>query len=563
MRILLASLAAGAALAGCTSDSPPPGDDEGPGPTAVFLSPTEHLTRASIALRGIRPSLADLQAVAADPDQLGSIVDRYLDSPEFGETIKELHNEQLFVRVEQPGLTMPAVDALAGKTFHQINDAVFEEPLRLIEDIVMSDQPYTKIVTADYTMANGITASVWGLSHTGAPDAWEKTSWTDGRPPAGILASAALYHRFRSTGFNFNRGRANEISSALLCHDYLDSEIMIDTNVDLSDPDVVADAVVQNSSCAGCHQSLDPLASYLFGFRKTIQINQIVSYPIASYYPNQTDQWQTTNKRPPMYFGIEANGMSGLGQAIADDPRFARCAAIHFASYLAETPDTELSGAWVARLQADFVDSGYNAKQLARAVVMSDEFRVAYDTDDTRSETTVGYLKARPEQLDRMMQDLTGFDWAFESTANVRGTPFGHADLMNGDYLGYRVLGGGIDSFYVTQPVFTMNATSSLVGKNLAEAAADYVVEHDATAAQGARTLFTAATVDATDETSVRAELAVLHQRIFSELVTADDPELDATYQLFVDALAASGNARRAWKVTLTGMLSDFRSLFY
>src|SRR5689334_13894447 len=418
MRILIASLAAGAALAGCTSDSPPPGDDEGPGPTAVFLSPTEHLTRASIALRGLRPSAADLQAVADDPDQLGSIVDRYLDSPEFGETIKELHNEQLFVRVEQPNLAMPAVDTLTGKTFHDINDGVFEEPLRLIEDIVMSDQPYTKIVTADYTMANGITATVWGLNHTGAPDAWEKTSWNDGRPPAGILASAALYHRFRSTGFNFNRGRANEISSALLCHDYLDSEIMIDTNVDLSDPDVVADAVVENSTCAGCHQSLDPLASYLFGFRKTIQINQITTYPVASYYPNQVNQWQTTNKRPPMYFGALASGMSGLGQAIADDPRFARCAAIHFAAYLSETPDSELSGAWVARLQAAFVDGGYNAKQLARDVVLSDEFRVAYDTDEAKSEGTIGYLKARPEQLGRMIKDITGFDWAFESTAN-------------------------------------------------------------------------------------------------------------------------------------------------
>jgi hypothetical protein len=338
---------------------------------------------------------------------------------------------------------------------------------------------------------------------------------------------------------------------------------MIDTNVDLSDPDVVADAVVQNSSCAGCHQSLDPLASYLFGFRRTIQINQITQYPLVTYYPSQTDQWQTTNKRPPMYFGIEANGMSGLGQAIADDPRFARCAAIHFASYLSETPDTELSGAWVARLQADFVDGGYNAKQLAREVVLSDEFRVAYDTDEGRSEGTIGYLKARPEQLARMIEDLTGFAWEFESTASVRGTPYGHADLMNGDYLGYRVLGGGIDSFYVTQPVFTMNATSSLVAKNLAEAAADHVVEHDATAPPASRTLFTAATVDATDATSVRAELAVLHQRIFSELIADDDEEIDATYDLFADALAASGNARRAWKVTVTGMLSDFRAQFY
>jgi hypothetical protein len=563
MRIFFASLAAAAALSGCTSDGPGGDDDPGPGPTAVFLSPTEHLARASLALRGLRPSIADLQAVADDPAQVPVIVDRYLDSPEFGETIKELHNERLFLRVEQNVLALPSVDALAGKTFQEVNSAVFEEPLRLIEDIVMSGRPYTEIVTADYTMANGTTATVWGLDHTGAPDVWERTTWNDGRPAAGILSSAALYHRHRSTGFNFNRGRANMISSALLCHDYLDSEIMIDTNVDLSDPAVVADAVVENASCAGCHQSLDPLASYLFAFRRSIQVGRVETYPIPTYYPGQVDQWENTNERPPMYFGATADGLNGLGQAIADDPRFARCAAIHLASYLSETPEGDLSGAWVARLQAGFVEGGFDAKQLARDVVLSDEFRVAYDTDATRAEATIGYLKARPEQLARMVKDLTGFAWAFESTQNVRGAPYGHADLLNSDLVGFRVLGGGIDSYYVTRPVFTMNATSSLVANELGQAAADFVVEHDATAPADQRTLFTAAAVDATDEASVRAQLAALHGRIFSELVTADDPALDAGYELFADALALSGSAKRAWKVTLTAMLSDFRALFY
>ena len=68
-------------LAACTSEVVPPTPDAAPdpvSPTVVYLTPTQHLTRASMALRGVRPSLEDLRAVEADPQALGGIVDRYL-----------------------------------------------------------------------------------------------------------------------------------------------------------------------------------------------------------------------------------------------------------------------------------------------------------------------------------------------------------------------------------------------------------------------------------------------------------------------------------------------------
>ncbi|MEO7097029.1 MAG: hypothetical protein ABI175_27465, partial [Polyangiales bacterium] len=270
-----------------------------------------------------------------------------------------------------------------------------------------------------------------------------------------------------------------------------------------------------------------------------------------------------TNKRPPMFFGTPATSLAGLGQAVADDPRFARCTAMRFASYLTEVPRDQLSGAWIAKLQSELVAQNFNAKKLARAIVLSDEFRVSYDTDDAAAETLVGAQKARPDQLERMLRDLTGFRWTTTTTAKLRAIPYGTPDLLKSDFVGFRVLGGGIDSYFVTEPVHTMNATSSLVAKAAAAAAADYVVEHDFTAAAAQRTLFVEAAVTDTDEAHVRAELAHLHARIYGELVSADSEEVTETYALFTDALAAAGNSRRAWKLTLIGMLSDFRSLFY
>lgn len=548
MRVLASLLC----LAACTGGASSTGDDVPPpdvSKTAVYLTPAQHLTRASMVLRGVRPSVEDLEAVTADPNMLGTIVDRYLSTPEFGQTIRELHNETLLMEIEQPQFTYPAIGPVATATARDINSN-FEEPLRLIEDIVMSDQPYTKIVTANYTMANATSAAIWGLDHTTAPDHWERTAWKDNRPALGILATNALFNRERSTGFNYNRGRANLVSSTLLCHDFLESDIAVDTSVDLSNPDIVSDAVVANPSCAGCHQTLDPLASYFFQFRNTLAPVGVDSYPITYYQPQTINRWMTTNKRPPMFFG---QSTTNLGESIAADPRFAMCAAKRFAAYFSES---EPSAGWIARLQKQFTDAGYSAKQLAKAVVMSDEFRISHDTDATAAESTVGFLKVRPEQYQRMLRDITGFNWSTTPATKLRGIPYGAANLLESDFIGFRVLAGGIDGYFVTKPVHTMNATSSLVAKAAASAAADFAVDTDPS-------LFVKASVNSTDDAKIREQLAYLHARIYGELVAPDSPEVDDSFALYTDAFTETGSRARAWKLVLVGMLSNFRSLFY
>ena len=525
----------------------------------MYLSPTEHLMRASMALRGVRPALADLKAVAADPAKLPQIVDRYLQSPELGATVRDLHNEVLLLRTERSDLTPAPVGGLSGRTFVDLGTSFHDEPLRLIEDVVMTDQPYTTIVTADYTMADPIVATMYGLPHS-QNDAWERVP-RFGRPAAGILASDAFHYRYRSAGTNFHRGRANAVSRALLCHDFLDGDIQVDARVNLADPDAVSHAVVDNPSCAGCHQTLDPLASYFYAFDQgPIRPDAASSYPSTIYHPENAATWLFATGRPPSYFGENVTGLAGLGQAIAADPRFARCAAIHFASYLTEVPAAQLDPQWIAELQGVLEDSGMRAKALARAIVLSDRFRVAYERDPGAAELLVGYQKVRPAQLARMLEDLTGYRWSAESDAMVGDTwRTGRIDYLEDDYNGFRVLAGGIDSFLVTQPVHTMNATSSMVTRLAAYRAAEYVVDHDAAAAPDARTLLRGADVAATDEASVRANLAYLQARIFGDL----DGDTDDTYRLFSGALAQSGDAKRAWIVTLTGMLSDLKAVYY
>ncbi|HRC58589.1 MAG TPA: DUF1585 domain-containing protein [Kofleriaceae bacterium] len=546
-------------LLACTEQPAPPLPTSSP---LVLLSPVERLARASLAVRGYRPSLAELEAVAADPDRLAALVDEYLRAPEFGDTIRDLHNDTLLMDLEAPKFIYPNLGPFADATYAQLR-AIMQEPLRLIEHVVVTGRPYTEIVTAPYTMANGTVATAFGLPHAGAAEVWEVTAWPDGRPAAGILASNALYQRHVSAGDNYHRGRANLISRALLCHDYLDSDVVLDTTINLADPEVVAEAVTKNPSCASCHQTLDPLASYFFTFAPKDYPNAITRYPYSGYKPRFAEQWRTTNKRPPMYFGAAPQGLAGLARAIADDPRFARCAAQRFTSHLTQVPIEDLDPALIARLQTAFVDSGYDARALVRAIVLSDAFAVSHTEAAEAADSTVGLLRMRPRQLARTLLELTGERWSTLQSDKISGVPLGPVDLLDNDTIGYRVLGGGMDSYYVTRNQTTMGATSALVSRRAAMALADRVVEHDRTSPATERRLFLKAEVTDAAEPMVRSQLRYLLARTASELVAEDDPRVDEAYAMFRDLLAQSGSAVRAWKLTLAGLFADSRALYY
>lgn len=568
---LVALLAVAAACDDTQSQPPPPPPPSVP--VVEYLSPTEHLVRASMLLRGQRPERADLLAVTQDANALPGIVDRYLSSSEFGATVKDLHNETMWLRTNQPQFTFRPIagTAYASGTFQHTSESLGEEPLRLIEHVVMNGRPYSEIVTADYTFANGVVAAIWGLPYSGDGQTWQRTSWqsaVEPRPAAGILSSSLWYFRFRSAGANYHRGRANSITRTLLCHDYLSADIAVDTSIDLSDPDVVANAVVANPSCAGCHQTLDPLGSLLFGFRNNPNVGAFDTFPVTAFYqPNRERLWNTTTKRPPGYYGAAASRIDSLGKHISEDPRFARCAAQRFAAYFTQRDPAQLPVSWINKLTDSFVASGLDAKALTKAIILSDEVRTSHaatTATDEQAEQVVGMQKLRPEQLDRMIFALTGFRWQHESTTRVTGMPVGTANLLQSDLIGFRVLAGGIDSYFVTLPSHTYNATSSLVLRRLATEAAGYVVTADfGKADRGARKLLQKVDASTTDAAAIRAQLAELHLLIYGALDAADSAEVALSYQLFSDTLAATGSVPHAWKTTLAAMLQDLRVAYF
>ncbi|MEM6995454.1 MAG: hypothetical protein AAF721_33400 [Myxococcota bacterium] len=530
----------------------------------VFLSPTEHLVRVSMALRGMRPSAAELATVADDPDALPGIVDEYLESPNFAETIRDLHNDTLLVLIDYfvfPAGFIPSGE-LADVEPYTLNRAVTEGPLRLIEHVITNDRPYTEIVTADYTVANEVTSVVWGLPYDGDGETWEESTWQDGRDNAGILSDAWLYQRHSSTASNANRGRANAISRALLCYDFLSRDIEIDSSVNLADPEQVANAVVENPSCASCHQGLDPLASF-FRSHYPIFVPGDLEFPIPTYQPDIFPDILGVPMRDASYFGLAGDQIGDLGQFIADDPRFAQCTANRFYSYLQQVDMEAIPFETTAALQAEFVDSGFDAKALIRAIVLGDDFRISHfeeelEEDDYRAALAV--KKMRPVQLAQFARATTGFEWR----TNLGDPTIGTVDLLRDSFLGYQVLAGGIDSLYVARSSHTYSATSTLVLAGLAREAAHSVVDADfALSDAGDRMLLTEVGPNDTAEDDVRAQIVQLYATLQGELIAADSEDADATYGLFAAALDLNNDPPRAWKVVLTAMLQDVRVAYY
>ncbi len=543
-----------------------------------YLSPVEHLVRVSMALRGMRPSLDEIEAVQTDPDALAGIVEGYLDSPAFGATVMNLHNEALLVEPDYAYYPagFPNVGALAGRDFYAINHDIMQAPLRLVEHVVVNDRPYSEVVTADYTLANDVVATVWGIPYGGAGD-WEVTAWDDGRDNAGVLSDSWLFQRHRSTQTNANRGRANLVASAFLCADFTSTDVNVDVSVDLSDPEAIADAVLDNPSCAACHAQLDPLASYFRGFFPLYvpqdQTFADPAYPMElPWYEELFPELLGVPMLPPDYFGEAGDGLAFLGEKIADDPRFTSCTVRRFWSYLHQMPVEDVPDS-VLETFADGFAEQMDAKALVKAIVLHDDFRTAAvlpaDPDaPTDAELAlaerVGMLKARPEALATMFEDLTGFSWVADFASIIdeeTGEPLnlGRVPLLQDSFLGYRVLGGGIDSVFVTQAAHTYGATNLMVLTQLAKEAAHHDVER---ALVGEGTLLGLAP-GVTDGPSVRAELAAIHQRLYAHSVDPDGDAIDAAYGLFEAALATSGDAARAWKTTLTAMLADQRIAFY
>jgi hypothetical protein len=510
------------------------------------LAPHRLLVRASLDLRGVRPSDDELERIEADPDAYEELVDEFLADERFADRVMDLFAEVTLTRTEQYfiNLTAYGVEDVPAPVLYE---SIGSEALQVIGEVARHDLPITELVTADWTMANEVTARLWPLDYPDGETGWKRAHYTDGRPAAGILSGTGIWWRYRSTDSNANRKRANQASRILLCNDYLVRPIDFDRNVNLLDEEAIADALKTNPGCVNCHVSLDPLAAYFFGFTSYNDD----STDAGRYHPAREREGEDVLGVTPAFYGDPGSSLADLGWQIAADHRFPQCMTEHVTELLLRRDAELLDFERLTAHREALLAGGLALRPLFRSVVTSPEYVAA--TDEGLPGTQVPLKMVTPPLLASQVEGLTGFTWTADGW-----------DLLGSDLVGFLTLAGGADGSFVTQHAKGPNVTLLLVQERLAEGAASHVIDEDLVA--DTPRLFDVLSPDThvdDDPDGAAEQIAVLHRRIFGTTVALDGPEVTANLELWHDLYAIEGDPVAAWTGLLTALLRDPDFLLY
>lgn len=521
--------------AACGSGEKPA--SETPATEGAYLSTLQWVQRASLDLRGVRLSGEELATLEEDPEAADALIDSFFDDPRFEGRMVDLYAEHFLTRSDYYPIQATAYGLTDNAAFQE---AVGDEVPRVLAHIAATDRPYTELVTGDWTMANEILAEAWPIERAEG-EGWVEAHYTDGRPAAGVLATNSLWWRYTSTDSNANRKRANAISRTLLCYDYLNRPIEFDRNVNLLESGAVEDALHNNPGCANCHVSLDPMASYLFGFWWYDYTNPAEA---SYYFPERELRWRSYGNNAPAFYGTPGAGLSDLGRQVAADARYPACAVeTAWKLLLRRAPTVDDTSALTAHRNA-FLSSDLHLKALLRSIVHDP----AYMGVDPSASASVPLKMTTPDLMASQIEGLTGYRWTY-----------GGYDLMKSDTVGFLTLAGGADGLTVSASATAPNATLLLVQQRLAEAAADYAVQ---TEPSRLLTIDLDATPEAAPDDFV-AQIQALHWALYGDRVAADGPEVTANLELWSELYTVTRDTRRAWAGLLAVLLRDPEMLFY
>jgi hypothetical protein len=597
----------------CTTEPPPPSG------TAKVIrgSGYEQLSKLTFAVAGRPPTSDEANVVAAaGSDQaaidnmLVGVLDGLMDEEAFYLRVQEIYNDLLLTNLEADATDNPGSNfdlgsfANAGYFANRSSEArrganygISRAPLALIRYVVENDRPFTEIVSANYAMVNPYSAVIYGVNPGGpnypyssdnstashSIDDWRRvnsiTQTAGDRavlPLAGVISTHAFLDRYKTTPSNINRKRASKVFDYFLGVDIEALAARDQLNLDA----VVGDVpTYEDPQCTVCHDVMDPVAG-LFTKR-----DDSGEYDVDNGYVH-TRLLRGTPLMVPAGYGdtrnnaaaeLPANQEPGplvwLGNRLATDDRFAQKTVRNvFTGFTGNTETSPNVTALIDATKSAFVASGFDFKEIVRDVLLSDYF-LAQNLDsgeDPNSYRSIGTGRLlTPEELHRRVTAVTGGGYAW------RG-PNSNGGLLSSHNLLY----GGIDSDELTTRTTSPNTLIVGIQDRIANQVS---CERVAADLYNGGTLFPLVDETVTPNNggaaAIRANLQFLHRHLLGEDLATDAPEIDASYQLFLDVRTIGSTAIPTqcrggggasdsngtilpWMAVVTYLLSDYR-FFY
>jgi hypothetical protein len=500
----------------------------------------------------------------------------------FYERIRELYNDHFLTRRyhsqngdEQAAIGLLDEDDYPGRNAWQgpddlpeyrrwANDAIAEEPTRLLEYILRNDLPYSELLTADYTVVNPFSAKVFRVD----ADFKDKTNPNEfvqarlpGIPHAGVTTMTTYLTRFPTTRTNRNRHRSRMFQEFFLGTDVQ----ALGTRPTDATGSEYANPTMEDRNCVVCHETVDPVAGTFANWNdlgayrppghaergENVEDLELLDVPLNTWYRDM---------RPPGFEGREMPaewnnaGLQWLAQQTVQDKRFA-LSAVHLLyrgltgqKPLVEPTDTTaddyIEKVRAAKVQREvfqdiadaFRESDYDLRTVIIGIVKSQYYR-AYNfsgemSDDRRIELDdLGMgRQLTPEQLHRKIIATTGVGWG----------PLENPYLLDEDE--FLILYGGIDSDEVTQRVFDSSGSSANIAKRMSMEVACDSVPLDFSKPAGDRLMFphveenygpgigSPGALDA-----IRTNIVYLHEHLLGEILEENDPNVERTLSLWLD----------------------------
>jgi hypothetical protein len=446
--------------------------------------------------------------------------------------------------------------------------SILREPLELIRYIVEEERPFTEIVTADYIMVSPYSSRGYGIfediragfANPDEPfeyiraqlpalrhrDGSVQESPTGRYPHAGLLSMFQYLRRYPTTETNRNRLRARMYYQQFLGIDVMELAPRV-TDAAATDT-AYKTPWMEAADCVVCHRSIDPVAGLFQDF-----------YNEEGHYGPRKEGWFTDVFVP----GLEGEdlppsekwrALQWLGERTARDPRFAIAMIEHVwyilsgRKVLVRPQDIE-DPMFAARRRAyqiqrreietvarKFTAANFNLKVAFKALAESPFYRAdgvataAAHPHRQAELDDLGLVRLlSPEQLERKITVLFGRPW----------------DRLKKQMA---ILYGGIDSKTVTERIAQPSGAMGAIQRIMANDVACRHVVPDFAASPANRRLFPGIEPDVLPGTpsadaQIRAAIVHLHRHLLGRQDSLDDPEVDRSFAIFADILAAANSA--------------------